>query len=253
MRGCDPLLALGLPGGALVDRRVPRALLIENGAPTAADRRRIREGTEELRWLAVLKPTTVGVAEYRDGVREYLEIAVLKLALRSGARADRLAELVHRAVPYPVLLIAWQGGAPDLSLAHKRWSQAEAGKTVIDGDIVSARLGVGCVGALTTAFFNSLALTCQPRSSTLYTLYQGWVDAVQALQAARVTGVFSIPTSATEAAERAVALQEYRRLETRIAELRSAAGKERQIARQVEINLELERLRADCDSVRAKL
>lgn len=252
MRGCDPLLALGLPGGALVDRRVPRALLIENGAPTATDRRRIREGIEELRWLAVLKPTTVGVAEYRDGVREYLEIAVLKLALRSGARADRLAELVHRAVPYPVLLIAWKGGAPDLSLAHKRWSQAEAGKTVIDGDFISARLGVGCADALTAAFCNSLALTCQPRS-TLYTLYQGWVDAVQALQAARVTGVFSIPTSATEAAERAVALQEYRRLETRIAELRAAAGKERQIARQVEINLELKHLRADRDSVRARL
>ena len=90
----DPVVALALPAGALVDRRVPKTLLIENGAPTAADKRRIREGVEEVRWLAALKPTTVGVAEYRDAVREYLEIAVLKLTLRSAARLGRLTELV---------------------------------------------------------------------------------------------------------------------------------------------------------------
>ena len=74
----------------LVDRRVPKSLLIENGAPTAADRRRIREGIEELRWVASLKPTTIGVAEYRDETREYLEISVLKLdpPVQGGCQPD---------------------------------------------------------------------------------------------------------------------------------------------------------------------
>ena len=64
MTSFDPLAALALPADAFVDRRVPKTLLIENGAPTAADKRRIREGIEDLRWLAALKPTTIGVAEY---------------------------------------------------------------------------------------------------------------------------------------------------------------------------------------------
>ena len=85
MNSFDLIAALALPDSALVDRRVPKTLLIENGAPTAADKRRIREDIEEIRWLAALKPTTIGVAEYRDVAREYLEIAVLQLALRSGA------------------------------------------------------------------------------------------------------------------------------------------------------------------------
>ena len=101
-------------------------------------------------------------------------------------------------------------------------------------------------------FCDALALTHQPRA-TLHALYQGWMDAVQALRAARVTGVFSIPASAMEAADRAAALQEYRRLETRIADLCAAAGKEKQIARQVEMNLELKRLRTDRDAARARL
>ena len=227
-------------------------MLIDNGAPTAADKRRIQEGIAEIRWLAALKPTTVGVAAYRDAVREVLEIAVLQLTLRSGARAARLTELVHRAIPYPVLLIARQGDTTELSLAHKRWSQGETGKTVLDGDVVTAEMDNGRAGRITTAFCESLAITRQPRAC-LHTLYQAWIDAVQALRAARVTGAFSIPASTTEAADRASALQAYGRLESRICELSAAGAKEKQLTRLAEINLELKRLRADRDSARARL
>ena len=75
MTSFDPFEALALPSNALIDRRVPKTLLIENGAFAAGDRRRIREGIGELRWLAALKPATVGIAVYRDDEREYLEIA----------------------------------------------------------------------------------------------------------------------------------------------------------------------------------
>ena len=119
MTSFDPFTALALPADALVDRRVPKTLLIENGAPTTADKRRIREGIEELRWLAALKTTTIGVAEYRDAAREYIEIDVLKLVLRPKARTGRLIELVHRAVPYPLVLITWQD---DLSRFYKKVS-----------------------------------------------------------------------------------------------------------------------------------
>ena len=252
MKQFDPIEALALPAGALVDRRVPKTLLIENGAPTAADKRRIREGLAEIRWLAALKPTTVGVAEYRDAAREYLEIAVLKLTFRSVTRPGRLTELVHRAVPYPVLLIALQGDTPAISLAHKRWSQGGAGKTVLEGDVVSTRLGDGCPDKLTAAFFDALTMNRQP-TSTLYALYQGWIDTVQALRAARVTGNFLMTTSAMEATDRTAALDEYVCLESRIAELSASARKEKQIARQVEINLELKRLRTNRDVARARL
>ena len=242
MTAFDPVAALALPSGAHVDRRVPKLLLIDNGAATAADKRGIRAGVEEIRWLAVLKPTTVGVAEYRDAVREYLEIAVLTLTLRAGARTERLTELVHRAIPYPVVLFAWQGECADLSLAHKRWSQAEAGKTVLDGGIISAPLGSGGGDELTDAFMWALALRSQPRA-TLHALYQGWIDAVQALNAARVTGEFAMPGSAAAAARRAAAIDAYRSLDAQIAKLLAEARRERQLSRRVAMNLELAELR----------
>ena len=128
----EVISALDLPAGSRVDQRVPKKLLLEHGAPTAADKRHINEGVEELHWLAALKPTTIGVPEFRDDSREYLEIAVLRLSMRTEAKATRLVELVHRAIPYPVLLLSEQGSQAGMSAVHKRWSQGETGKTVLD-------------------------------------------------------------------------------------------------------------------------
>ena len=252
MTAADLVVALDLPDSARVEQRVPKKLLVENGAPSAADKRRINEGIEEVHWLAALKPTTIGVPAFRDAAREYLEIAVLSAVLRAGAQADRLTELIHRAVPYPVFLIASQVGALTLSFAHKRWSQGEAGATVLDGELVVAHLGAGPEASVGQAFVSALPMARQPRAN-LYALYQGWMDTVVALLAAQVTGAFTMVESLELAAARRSALVECERLEALMGGLRAAAAKERQVSRQVELNLELKRVQADHSAARAKL
>ena len=252
MNAADLIAALDLPASSRVDQRVPKKLLVENGAPTSADKRRINEGIEEVHWLAALKPTTIGVPEFRDAAREYLEIAVLSAVLRAGAQANRLAELIHRAVPYPVFLIASQGGALALSLAHKRWSQGEVGATVLDGELVSTALALDAPDGFAPEFRESLALSCQPRTD-LYALYQGWMNVLVALQSAGATGIFRLPESPEWAAARQEALRECARLDAEIARLRAAAAKERQVARQVTLNLELKNLETVRQVAAAKL
>lgn len=230
--------ALNLPPEARVDRRVPKKLVIENGAPTAADKRYINEGIEEIIWLAALKPTTIGVPEYRDDLREYLEIALLSIALRPKAKTDRIVELIHRAIPYPLMLVAEYGEKMTLCLAHKRWSQGEAGKVVLDGAVTLCDL---VEHATTSAFLNSLTITRQTRTHLL-DLYQGWINCLEALQAARITGRFKMPISSEATAFRREALVEYDRLTRQIANLRAQAEHELQINRRVELNLYIKQL-----------
>jgi hypothetical protein len=252
MNSSDLIAALGLPDGARVDQRVPKKLLVENGAPTAADKRHINEGIEEVHWIAALKPTTIGVPDHCDALREYLEIAVLSLKLRVEAKAARLVELVHRAIPYPVLLVTENTARPGLSAAHKRWSQGEAGKTVLDGEVVSVEWNNDLDTDRWPAFRDALALGKQPRT-TLYALYQGWIDTLLALQAARVTGAFAVAANAEHAALRRDALKECARLDAEIARLRATAAKEKQMSRRVELNLELKRVEAAQAAARANL
>lgn len=272
--------ALRLPEGCRVDQRVPKKLLLENGAPTAADKRLITEAIEEIQWVAVLKPNTIGVPDYRDTLREYLEIAVLAVTVRGvvkPASHSRLAELLHRAVPYPVLLLLaapqMAGQSLTLSLAHKRWAQNEAGKVVLeDGYPQMAPMGADkskgesnndgedlvdrglCESALSVdqAFLDSLALSKQPQA-TLHALYQGWLDCVLALLAARMTGRYHTPITPEQAVKRRQALADCEWLEAEVSRLRAQAAKEKQMARQVELNLTLKRVQAELAAARGKL
>lgn len=266
--------ALRLPESCRVDQRVPKKLLLESGAPTAADKRLITEAIEELQWVAALKPNTIGVPDYRDTLREYLEIAVLAVTVRGAVKPSshsRLAELLHRAVPYPVLLLLvapqMEEQSLTLSLAHKRWAQNEAAKVVLDGSPISVTVSVptsntasasmpevnaadashldpAAVADVENAFIQSLSVTRQPQA-TLHALYQGWVDCVQALLAARLTGSYQVPTTPEQAAKRRRALANCERLEAEVSRLRAQAAKEKQLARQVELNLRLKRVQAE--------
>jgi hypothetical protein len=236
------LAALSLPPAAAVGQRVPKKLLLENGAPTAVDKRRISEGVEELRWVAVLKPSTCGIPDFRDGTREYLEIAVLHLRSRSTTRVGRLIELIHRAVPYPVLLIEEDAKDGRLSLAHKRMARNEAGKFVLDGEPESVELASANSG-VAAHFLHALSMARQPKS-TLYALYEGWLDTVLALKAATITGAFAIHDSASRVELRRRSLRQVAELQLQISLLRRQADKSSQMAKRIEVNLRLQDLEA---------
>mgnify|MGYP001205341349 CR=1 FL=1 len=251
MTAASVIAALNLPTAASVDQRVPKKLLLENGAPTAADKRLINEGVEAIQWLAVLKPASCGVPEFRNEVREYLEIAVLHAILREQAKEARLIELLHRAVPYPVLLLIERGNSVSVSLAHKRQALKEVGKVVMDG--VSATVSLPTAdNDISAAFLEAMDIARQP-PATLHALYQGWMDTVLALQAALLSGDFRLLDSVERAQQRCDALQASFVLQGQIASLRSAAAKASQMARQVELNIELRRLQAELSITRSKL
>lgn len=249
MTSQDLIAALQLPAESHIDQRITKKLLLERSRGTAAQKRSLQDGIEELIWIASLKPNTVGVAAYRDDACEYLEIAVLLVRLRQGAKANRLAELIHRAIPYPVFLIAEQAmnGAEQvsLSLAHKRWSEAEHGETVAE-DLVYLSLSSAQTAldpASTAKFMKSLALSSL-HATDMRTLYQGWIDRMTAFQAFLISGTYTVPETPQDASLLQRALSVHADLAREVAGLRAQAQKEVQVSRRVELNLAVKRIEA---------
>ncbi len=83
--------ALAIPPDSRINQRIPKKLLSDQGGKTASDRRNIQDGVEELLWVAALKPINIGVAAFRDQIREYVEIAILTVQFRESAKETRLA------------------------------------------------------------------------------------------------------------------------------------------------------------------
>ena len=244
--------ALALPPEARVDARVPKKLLVEQGAPTTADKRAIQEGIDELQWLAACKPATIGVPSFSDEQREYLEIAVVACVFRAGAKATRLLELIHRAIPYPVLLLTAAEGGLTVSAAHKRQAQNEAGRVVIDGVVAAGGLHPETADDVERDFLRSLGLARQPRRD-LWTLYEGWVARIEALNAARLNGSYVATDDPHAVEQRRRALDASSQITRQITGLRAQAKREKQLNRRVDLNLEIQRLEADLASHKTNL
>lgn len=230
--------ALGLPANARVDIRVPKKMLIEQGAPTSTDKRAIQDGIDELLWFAACKPGTVGVPTFADDVREYVEIAVIGCAFRPGAKTSRLIELVHRAIPYPVVLITADDQGIDVSVAHKRRAQNEAAKVVLDRDATTHLADPTTPTPNEKAFLDSMALSKQSQRD-LYALYDGWVARIDAMNAAHLVGSFSMTTDENKIMRRRMAIEDYKKLEKESSLLRSQVAKAKQISQRVELNLKI--------------
>ena len=259
--------ALALPASAYVGQRIAKTLLIEQIAnlpgTTPSDKRLANDLLAELHWLAALKPATCGLAAWQTGTHDYLEIAVLHAVLRDGAATStlrsgtqltRLIELIHRTIPYPVVLIVSQpnvdGAAEHISLAHKRLSLGTGSAMVLEHTATTQPITTKSIAACArktraaAQFAHYLAFNRAPglpplQFNDLHTRYSDWLHAIEALAAAEHTGQFKVSATAPDAAQRRSALQAYDQLGQQLASLRAQARKESQLAQRAALNLKI--------------
>lgn len=270
--------ALSLPAEVEVDERVPKKLLLEQVVLPATDRRLVQDGLEELRFLATLKPSLCGVAAYRASTTpasandiDVLEVVVVSARLRPAtpATTTRLLELLHRAIPYPMLLLAETMGPVDdnysgviVSLAHKRPAQNAADRLTLlevlhseplhlvppshaaESEAMYQAAGSRPKPVGPAAYLAALTLPAVG-ASHLSALYQSWLDRTVALAAANITGHYCPPATSVQAAALREALAAHGRLKQEQVTLRSQATREKQLARRAALNLRLRQLEAE--------
>jgi hypothetical protein len=237
---------LGLPGEAIVDRKVPKSVLSESAGATPKDRRLIKEEVESLRWLAVLKPGTIGVRVFSDEETEYTELSVLTLRVRDAKRCTQLQDLVHRAIPYHTLLLTESPSMVSVSVAKKRRSRSEKDHYVLDDEVLWTEYEAPGSRGFEREFAVSMSLE-SVAPQTFRDLYLSWADSIVSLEAARITGGFMLSGSSDEAKARSVALREYQTSQREAESIRKKAKRESQASKRVELNLTLQDLRRTQD------
>ena len=96
---------LNFPETAFLGKRVPKKQFLESGELVAGDKKLFRENVKNVYWEFTLKSSTCPVLPFRDNEREYLEVAVLQVEMNSQKGHKRIAEIIHRVIPYPLFLI----------------------------------------------------------------------------------------------------------------------------------------------------
>lgn len=229
--------ALDLPERSYLGKRVYKRFFHEHAKLGITDRKALSEDIDTILWQYTLKPSTVPVQPYQDEEREYLEVAIVQVTMKNQRRTTRISEIVHRAIPYPVILVLAYDTMVLISLAQKRLSRAESDAIVAEDFANSDWIDLANITEVEQQFLESVRFRRLP-ATDFFVYYAGFFDRVVALEAARVSGRFEVDAIDNKRKH----LRRYTELNREIAELRTAIKNETAFNRKVELNSRIKEL-----------
>jgi hypothetical protein len=122
-------------------------------------------------WLYCLKPETINIPAYKDEVRDYPEIEIIEVLITKDYKLNRIAEIIMRTIPYPMVLIFKLEDKRLIFVAHQRTSQSDSSKNTIEEFIATDWLESD------SALFAKLDIK-QMRFTNFYALYSDIVDTI---------------------------------------------------------------------------
>lgn len=227
----DDYRFLNIPDSCFVGSTIYKKLFYENAHLSSSDKSLFTDTINKVVWLYCLKPETINIPVYKDEVREYPEIEVIEVILNKEYGLNRIAEIIMRTIPYPMLLIFKLEDKIRFYMAHQRTSQSDSSKNTIEEFISTDWLRND------SDLFAKLDIK-QMRFTNFYTLYSDIVDAISIYNLSAIMPTDDTITGA-KARELSAKIED---IEQRIANLRSKLKKESQFNRKMELNIEIKRL-----------
>lgn len=246
---------LDLPRSCYLGSRITKKVLLENNSLKAGDRKLITEDIERLQWEYTLKPETINIAAFQSDDLDYGEIAILQAELRNPKRARRLAEVLQRLIPYPLVLVLIYEDQVRMSLALKRQNLADQQKLTVESFFDTGWLAIDDENFQATTFYQSLD-SKQFNWESYYTFYLSWLERIVTFQSGQITGQFQLgqePLSIDLLLLRQDKITEYWNLQKEMLALRKQAAKARQISKQIELNTRIRQLQQEASSLKQSL
>ena len=235
------------PSACRVDQRIGKALFADNGPLTPGDRRTFRNEISEIICSYILDENHgIMLTPYSDEEHDYTCLVQVDVFLKKPGKAIRIAELCHRAMPYPLIVILHDGDSMMFSMAEKRFSRDGKENVVLERIPNTDWMPEG---ALTD--FRTAADFGKNRKLGFRDLYRQYMALLDVLQCAGITAEFKEDGLTPE--ERRRLLQDLHQLELKLAEIKAAANKETELSRQVELNIQAKRIEDEIHGIHQKI
>ena len=222
---------LKIPDSCFIDNTIYKKLFYENADLSTSDKSLFTDTINKVTWLYCLKPETINIPAYKDELRDYPEIEVIEVLVHKDYKLKRVAEIVMRTIPYPMLLIFMLEDKRQLYVAHQRINQNDSSKNTIEEFIATEWLESD------SALYAKLDIK-QMRFTNFYALYSDIVDTISIYNLSAIMPTDDNITGA-EARELSAKIED---IEQEITSLRAKLKKETQFNRKMELNIEIKRL-----------
>lgn len=222
---------LNIPDSCFICSTIFKKLFYENADLSSSDKAIFTENINKITWLYCLKPETINIPPYKDDTRDYPEIEVIEVNVTKDLKLKRIAEIIMRTIPYPMLLIFQFEDKIQLYMAHQRVNQSDSSKNTIEKFICTEWLGGGC------PLFEKLDIK-QMRFTNFFALYSDIVDVISVYN---LSNIMPSTTSLTGVEARKLS-EDIESIEQEISVLKAKIKKETQFNRKMELNIEIKKL-----------
>ena len=231
----------------LENQRIAKILFAENGPLTPADRRAFKDDIAEITCSYILDENhDIMLNTYVDDEHDYSCLIQIDVVLRKNGKVARIAELCHRAMPYPLIVILHDGDKLWFSMAEKRFSRDGKEQVVLE-----QQSDTGWIGNRFLQAFAEAADFGKFRKNSYLELYRHYAELLDVLKTAEITGTFQQNSISPE--ERRQLLEELHQLQNQLVGLKAKAKKEAELSRLVEINMQAKNITQQIADIKALL
>ncbi len=149
---------MDIPKNCEVGNTIFKKLFLENAKLSKADKDIFIKNIDKIKWDYSLKTDNINIKSYKDDDKEYTEIEFITIKLRSPGKTKRIAEIIMRTIPYPMILTFENSNEICLFTGHLRINQADTSKNTIDEFIFTDWIDLDNLDENDIALFEDLKL-----------------------------------------------------------------------------------------------
>lgn len=220
---------LNIPDECRINRTVFKKMFYDNAVISKGDKDLFIDSIDKITWIYCLNQDNMNILAYVTEEREYLEMEIIEVTLSENKGIKRIAEIIMRAIPYPMLLIFSFEDKYQLWAAHQRFSLADNSKVTLEEPVFTEWQEENSI------LWDRLNIS-KLRYTNFYDMYSDLIDAIAVFNVIKLTDKEINGEDAREL------LRRNAEIDSQIAALRAELKKATEFNRKMEINMKIKKL-----------
>jgi Domain of unknown function (DUF4391) len=247
-------IILQIPERSLVNKKITKSFFKRNFELSSSEKALLDDFNilTAIDWLASVSPDNSNINRFHDEHYFFEEVQIISVQtseLDFERNHHRIADLVQKYIPYPILLCIWHSHAFVLNTCDKKINQNDSSRRTIEKKHSTEIIGKSEYTVRQQAFLNSLGFP-ELDKTNLKTYYDSYTQRMIALQAAELSGVFT-PRTRDRTQSDMEKLEKIETLQNEIQLLQNQAKKESQLNQRVALNKEIHEKRKQTEQLKA--
>lgn len=188
---------LEVPRNCIVDNVIPKKDIFEAAESKTKDKKIFTDLIKQIKWCYNFTEDNIRVDKYIDEERKYEEVELINIDLKydnvhkigiskfkEDEKIDRIADIVMRFIPYPLILTIQYENELKFYASHIRESKADYDKIVLDGKTRSTNwMDIDNLSEIEEDFITKIQFDNLDRTD-FYKFYNTYLEAIVQLDAA---------------------------------------------------------------------